>query len=377
MAKIIKNENYQELKKQSDAFKRHLDSEMHFDSVMKNDLLSFEWLDETDIICPYLDNIIRKPHLTLVNEEDVVGIDKAKIVSVESVKHLSRNTQFIDKIDAVTQDVQPSKLLITRREETYNTYENRFAYTLILRLKKFVFTQEDLIKDFEFKNKKRLEYKATTKANGEKINITINLSSEEDSSKSKENKFKKELENAKVRLKLVKDYITSWERQEFFTSLNKEHVPLVIPPIKKTNLIKHNPDFQMAERLWMYLNKYEEQDNDLSKEGNDTFGNELLKGILDDSFMSDFFVLESISKSRKEQKEKISDYAVIMATEQIKRIVTILLNNGIKVTKSQILDLVFNDIKQETKKVNTGGKKVEKKFKSAIDEYIERTQDYL
>lgn len=377
MAKIIKNENYQELKKQSDAFKRHLDSEMHFNSVMKNDLLSFEWLDETDIICPYIDNVIRKPHLALVSEEDVVSIDKAKKVSVETVKHLSKNTQFIDKIDPTTQDVQPSKLLITRREETYNTYENRFAYTLIKRLKRFVFTQEDLIKAFEFKNKKELEYKASSKANGEKINITISLSSEEDSSKSTENKFKKEVEQAKVRLKLVNDYIKSWERHEFMTSLDKAHVPLVLPPIKKTNLIKHSPDFQMAERLWLYLNKYEEANNDITKEGNDTFGDELLKGILDDSFMSDFFVLESISKSKKEQKEKISDYAVIMATEQIKRIVTILLNNGIKVTKNQILDLVFSDIKQENKKVNTGSKKVQKKFKSAIDEYIERTQDYL
>ena len=377
MAKLFNVEIDDELKKQSQEFKKHLDSEMHFDSVMKNDLLSFEWLDELELICPYIDNIIRRPHLALINEEDIVSIDKAKGVSVATVKHLSKNTQFIDKMDKTSGDIQPSKLLITRREETYNTYENRFAFSLIKRLKKFVYDQEELIKHFEFKNRKELEYKAKTKAGNEIISVTVKLESKEDSSASAENKFQKEIDGIKKRVKLVNDYMTGWERNPFVTSLIKERAPEIKEPIRKTNLIIHNPDFQMAMRLWEYLKKYEESRSSLSKDGVNTFGDQLLKGIMDDSFMTEFFVLNSISKSRKEQKEKLSNYAMIMATEQIKRIISLLLNNGIKLNEKQILDLIFKELKQENKKTKTGKKKVQKKFKSAIDDYIERTQDYL
>ena len=64
-------------------------------------------------------------------EEEVVKIEQAKKITVETIKHLSKNTNFIQTIDPVTGDVTPSKLLNVRKEESYDTYENRLIYTLV------------------------------------------------------------------------------------------------------------------------------------------------------------------------------------------------------------------------------------------------------
>ena len=47
----------------------------------------------------YLDNILRNPNRFIVNEEEVVNVEKARRVTVESIKHLARNTSFIQKIE--------------------------------------------------------------------------------------------------------------------------------------------------------------------------------------------------------------------------------------------------------------------------------------
>jgi DNA primase large subunit len=142
-------------------------------------------------------------------------------------------------------------------------------------------------------------------------------------------------------------------------------------------MILKNPNFQIAMKLWEFLQNYDYKDNDNSKESLDTDGNEVLKGILNDSFLMDYFVLDSISSSKREQKEKLYKYAVVMLKQQIQRSVSLLLNSGIRVSDEEILSMVSNEIKNEKNKSLVGSTDVKKKFKSAMDEYLERTQNYL
>ena len=97
-----------------------------------------DWIKMMAFTIPYLDNIFRSPNRFIVNEEEIVKIEQAKKVSVETIKHLSKNTNFIQTVDKVTGDVTPSKLLNVRKEETYNTYENRLIYTLVQNMKRFI-----------------------------------------------------------------------------------------------------------------------------------------------------------------------------------------------------------------------------------------------
>ena len=106
-------------------FNKNIESNMRYRNEISSDLLNLEWLDLLENACPYIDNIIRNPKLTLIREENVNKIEKVRKTSVESVKNLAVHSQYIEKIDDLTKDVQPSKLLEVYNVETYNIYENR------------------------------------------------------------------------------------------------------------------------------------------------------------------------------------------------------------------------------------------------------------
>ena len=99
---------------------------------------NFEWLEIMEDTIQYLDNILRNPNRFIVNEEDIVKIELARRVTVESIKHLSKNTNLIQDYNKETGDVRPSKILNINKEESFDTYENRFIYSLIKNMKFYI-----------------------------------------------------------------------------------------------------------------------------------------------------------------------------------------------------------------------------------------------
>ena len=67
------------------------------DSDMKE--LDYEWIDIIEDVLPYLGNILRNPKRFIINEEEMVKVELARKVTVESVVHLTQHTNFIQKID--------------------------------------------------------------------------------------------------------------------------------------------------------------------------------------------------------------------------------------------------------------------------------------
>ena len=358
-------------------FEKNIYSNMHFRSQVESDGLSFDWLDEIEIVCPYIDNLIRKPKLSLIKESDIVKVEKAKKVTVDTVKNLSRHTEYIDKLDPVTDEIQPSKLLITRGEETYNTYENRFAYTLLDKLTRFVDKKERELDDIKEKKDKILEYAASTVNCEEKVVMEMKVSTQKLFDDDEQSDFEEELDKIRERLKRVGQYITSWHRSEFFTSLEKGRATFVSNPIKKTNLILKNPNFQMAMKLWDLLRKWDEEEEANQGEGNESTGDENLKGILGDSFLTDYFVLDSISDTKKEQKEKLAQYAILMIKQQLKRIISILASAGVDISDEEIMKLVAEEIRKEKERKKLDSSDIKKKFQYAMEEYLKEKEDCL
>lgn len=361
----------------TEIFEKKLLSDMHYKSEMYGNGMSFEWLKQIEFACPYIDNIVRSPKLVLINDENVVKIEKARKITVASVKDLTRHTQFIDKVDPITQDVQPSKILDVRSEETFNTYENRFIYTLLTHLAIYLSKKEKALDNIDSGNNKVLEYAGETETNNERVNIKVKIVADELVDDSSKNNMEKELEQIRIRFKRVKEYMTSWQRSELIKGLDKAHVPLVKPPLSKTNLILKNPNFQVAVKLWEFLQQYDYEEEDTSNSNLDTDGNNTLKSILDHTFLTSYYVLDSVSKTKKEQKDKLSKYAAIMINKEIGKLISVLLNSGISITDEEILKMVAGAIKEEKSKRMAQGTDVKEKFKEAMKEYLERTQDYL
>lgn len=367
----------EERQKKSKTFLNKLESDMHFNSDYTGDLLSFDWLDEIEKACPFIDIIVRIPKIALIREEEVVKIEKSKKITVASVKDLTKHTHYINKVDKKADSVEPKKILDVRSEETFNIYENRFLYTLINDMDKFIYEKEKLLDNFAVRDNKSLEYTASTVTTNEKVNVEVKVVSESLPTSKVDNDIKEELKSIKARLKRVKEYIGSWQKSEMIKSLEKAHVSFIKPPIKKTNLILKNPNFRIAVTLWEYLNNYDYEDRDEEKDNIDNDGNDILKGFLDHSFLIDYFVMDSMTAYKREQKKNMSKYAVILLTEEIRRIVSLLLSSGYKITDEELLNMIAKEINKEKSERLVGVDDVKKKFKSALDEYLERVQDYL
>lgn len=374
---LVDNELSEQARQTTKKFRKKLASEMSYKSTYNGDALSFDWIDIVEEACPRLDIIVRNAKVALVQEANVELIEKAKRITVESVKDLARHTNYINKFDEATQSVEPGKILDIRNEETFNIYENRFLHTLIYLLDRFVYEREQEIKKLEVSDNKLLEYKAKSETPTEKVHIEIKITSDTIPSDQVNDDLQKKLKEIQTRIKRIKEYIASWMKSEMIKSLDKAHIPPVKSPIKKTNILLKNPNFKVATALWEYLNKYGLDDINSDKDNIDNNGNDVVQGFLDHSFLIDYYVLDSISNSKREQKKQLSKYAIVMLSEEIKRIVDLLLSCGIKITEEEIMKLVAQELKDDKSDRLVGADDVKKKFKSAMDEYIERTQEYL
>ena len=133
----------------------------------------YEWLDIIEDVLPYIDNILRNPKRFIINEEEIVKVELARKVTVESVIHLTQHTNLIQKIED-NGDVKPSKILNINKEESMDTYENRFIFTLLNNLRLFFETRiEETGGSSYCLDKNVMKYEANTKVYGENLKISL------------------------------------------------------------------------------------------------------------------------------------------------------------------------------------------------------------
>lgn len=354
-----------------------LDSDMKYQSNYLGDMITFDWLDEIEEACPFIDIIIRIPKNALIREEEITLIEKSKKVDLASIKELAKHTENINKYDKKTASIEPSKILDIRNEETFNIYENRFLYTLVDNLDKFVAEKEKMLNNFEIGDSKLLEYAASTRTKYENINVLVKLTSKSIPSNALDKKIKDEISNIKKRLKKVKEYIESWQKSEMIKSLKRAHVKFIEPPIKKTNITLKNPNFKIAVKLWEYILKYDYEENKSEKDNYLKKDDNILLTFLDQAFLIDYLVSDSAVPSKRDQKVKMAEASMIILKEQIMTVIRLLKGLGYDVTEEGLFKIIGEAMKKDTGERLVGAEDVKKKFKNAMEEYLERTQNYL
>jgi len=207
------------------------------------------WIDMVEETIPYLDNIIRNPRRFIVQEENIVPIEKAKVVTEESIRHLAQHTSMIQEVHE-DGTVIPLKLLNVYREETTDLYENRFIKSLIDNLYMFVTNKlkESDQKSFS-KIDSKVTYNGSLKRKDEVVDISINLTSKKDGTTD----ASKNGHTLEERIEHIKEVVSAFRSSQFIKGL-KEASP-VRSPIRKTNVILKEPNFQKALELWEYLEK--------------------------------------------------------------------------------------------------------------------------
>lgn len=135
------------------------------------------WLTEIEKALPHLDTVIRNPRNTIKEVEEIVPIAMSRKITVESIKHLGQHTDLIQDIDKKTGKITPSKILNIHKEETLDTYENRFVNTLIDRLYIFInIRYNKLVQTAEAQEAYSFNYDTVADSgDGRKVNISFKI----------------------------------------------------------------------------------------------------------------------------------------------------------------------------------------------------------
>lgn len=326
--------------KKEETFKSNLESKLHVQTDYEKVIKDTEWIDIMEQTVPYIDNIFRNPNRFIINEEEIVKIERARRITVESIKNLSKNTNFIQEVDKKTGDVKPSKILNIDKEESYDTYENRLIYTLIQNMKFFLSQKKKTLEQFAdagSKNDKFFDYQGTSRMGQEKINMNLSLSAktEDENDKTEKENPDDVLERiAKLEVK-ISDLTTS----AVYKVIEKKHITLVREPIKKTNVVLKNVNFQYAMKLWSYLRENMDDKTSKTDEKKNYDDEGDLKGLMDDSFFLNYLIMNTIDKDKEdevENEEKKQETQNIIISKMLEKVISMDTDISMKDLKNMV-----------------------------------------
>jgi predicted component of viral defense system (DUF524 family) len=96
-----------------------------------------EWVEQIEKTIPHLVTVVDFPRRFIEEDRNIVNVALARRFTPESVKHLAQHSHMVNKVND-DGSVEPNKVLNITKEESLNTYENRFVYTLLMELRNFV-----------------------------------------------------------------------------------------------------------------------------------------------------------------------------------------------------------------------------------------------
>lgn len=217
-------------------------------TVRETKIFDGNFLDVVIGAYPSLLKICRDPKKTLAYMQEVVAMEKAKKVDSESIRHLASHTQYIRDINEQN-EVIPSKILSTYAEDNIGIYENRFIKSLINRVIVFLDTRLKLMdENLESISADEIRYKNNIKLLHRKIDLEMNIKIS--------NEILDETQKARELFDKTKNALDKYRALKG-TGLYQAVAKLkdVVPPIMKTNIILHNPDFKIAYNLWLYIDR--------------------------------------------------------------------------------------------------------------------------
>lgn len=208
------------------------------------------WLTEIEKALPHLDTVIRNPRNTIKEVEEIVPIAMSRKITVESIKHLGQHTDLIQDIDKKTGKITPSKILNIHKEETLDTYENRFVNTLIDRLYIFInIRYNKLVQTAEAQEAYSFNYDTVADSgDGRKVNISFKIETVDSLVGGSKDT------DIWARLERVKKAIEGYKGSVLCTTLGNAFIR---PPVMRTNAITKNVDLMACLTLWQFIESYD------------------------------------------------------------------------------------------------------------------------
>lgn len=217
-------------------------------------VIDMEWVTEIEETLPYIEKAIDEQRRFIIENNEVYRIDKAKIINKDSVKHLIQHTNFIDNIDE-TGRVTPNKVLTIEREDSFETYENRFLITLIENALNFVADKYRKMVDAPTDTFNKVEMERDLVMNNQRVTFKMEYSNEvKDAEASLLDVKDYEKLSDFDRVRRIREKLNSFLNTDMMMALKK--CIRVKPPINRTNLMTKNPNYKAGLDLFTYLGAY-------------------------------------------------------------------------------------------------------------------------
>ena len=323
--------------------------------------IDLKWVEEIEACIIPLDNIIRVPRKFIVQEEEIVPIERARKITNESIRHLAQHTNMIAKVEG--DDVTPNQILNVFREESYEVYENRFVFTLMQNLVRFIDVRYNVLFNIsDDDNMASLKTESNFTRGREKIQYKLEVSAQS-AGNEVEGEAGPDGENATAfqRIERVKRIINEYANSSFMKEL-RNCVP-VRPPIMRTNAIQKNPNFRACLKLWQFIQSYDELGYEITvKESNDMVSAEYMNE-LNRMTAINYMMLKANTLSEdavgKQKKRKLKPKLLKRLAEELVM--------DYDMEEVEIQRVFVDEVKRVSRKKIEGEKKIQEAIQRALD----------
>lgn len=300
-----------------------------------------EWVAAIEEAIPSLQAVVMRPRKYIEEEREVVNIAMARGISPESIQHLMQHSNMIDRIkDDGT--VIPNRIQNVFKEESLNTYENRFVATLILELQKFINKRFNVIFD-NSKDERGTFFEMESMIDNYTETIDYKL---EIKIREKQTDIDNEEENMGIftRISKIHRSINDLAATGFMTTMRK--YPAVRHPIVKTNAIGKNRDYKACHKLWNYIHAYDRVGYKIDMVKQEPMITKEFERDIYNSFLWDYFMLrnfleqtDDLNVDRPKRQKEITVKYIRQVLDEIVRGLDMPDANVRKLIMSELADL--------------------------------------
>ena len=241
---------------------------------IKNEIkIEDDWIIFAESKMKYVEKAVFENRQFIREEGEVLPIERIKRVSHNSVEHLAKHSDYIEKYTK-DEEIIPSKLYTVNKDTDYGVYENKFIYLLLLTLSDFITrVKDDILASIKSDNG-IFNVSRKNEILGDEITLSLRMTF-------------KSLD--------VEDSILENEAS-LMQIVSRE--PVISSNITKTNVLTMNENFSNSLELYEYLLNYDKSFYKNEKIANvvplssnlafPVIGFELLVSLLKNSLMDEY-----------------------------------------------------------------------------------------
>ncbi len=324
--------------------------------------IDLRWVDAIESCIIPLDTIIRNPRKFIVQEEEIVAIERARKITAESVRHLAQHTNLIARVEDDT--VTPHHILNVFREESFEIYENRFIFTLVKQLEWFIQERYNaLINLADDENMSSVKMESTVQKGNELITFKMEIATQyagelEDGSKDK---------SVIDRIIKLKTIIDEFAHSSFMREMR--NCTPVRPPIMRTNVILKDPNFRSCLALWQFVQSYNDVGYEITVKESDDMVSDEYRDDLYGVMANNYLLLKKNTVGESDFRGKLKKRK--LKPKFIKRLAEELVLNY-DMDEAEIRKIFIDEMKLANKKKTAGEAKIKEAIARALASENER-----